>query len=433
MLRKILFQAHWIVGITLGAVLSMSGITGGLMAFDPEICNFFLGYYQPVAPQRGNMLSVTALYARVHTLNPDRVVLVLRPAADSKHAAQVEFAAAEAVARGGFDLNSDDDRKNRRLIDPYSGALLPESGASKHLQAFMARLRQLHQGHWFPPGHPVGDIIYRSVGIAAVFLFGMALSGLYLRWPRGRAVRSWRSWFKINMRLKGRAFLWNLHAVMGTVVLVAYLISAHSGAFKSGTVAWYGTTVRALIGAPPLTFPGGGADKPPPPPPRAPAALDESGLWSAFINEVPTFKSAAMQITQSPAQAARFVYTASGSGAIGQVDVDLMAATVRYTPPGHVPPLSFAEFVVQKNQDIHEGRIFGKPGAAVMMLAAFAMPVFYVTGWMMYVKRRNRKRAAKAAARLGEPHREGALSGKSCHTDGVAAREGVSDRDSLLR
>ncbi len=391
MLRKVLFQAHWCVGITLGAVLAMSGATGGLMAFDQELGNLLLGYYGGVAPQSGRMLSAAELYRRVHEANPDRVIVVLTPAADARHAARVEFASDKAVIGGGSRLGDAETRNNKHLIDPYTGVLMPESGFSRRYQTFITWLREIHQGHWIP-GTTIGRVIYNSVGIGAIFLFGMALTGLYMRWPRGSAGR-WRSWFKINTRLKGRAFLWNLHSVLGTLVLLAYLVSAHSGAFQNGTVSWYGRGVRALIGVPPATGPEG------PAPGRqvrtAPRPPDDTGLWTAFLREVPQFSSAKMLVTRAPTQVAKFTYMPldDESGRAGEVTIDTVASTAHHIRPSEVVPLTFAETMVIRNQDIHEGRIFGKPGVAVMMLAALAMPVFYVTGWMMYLHRRKRRAA----------------------------------------
>lgn len=418
MFRKIIFQAHWLVGITLGAVLVMSGVTGGTMAFDKEISNFLLGYYDPIEPHAGNMLSAGELYTRVHVANPKRVIAVFTPAIDAQHAAQIEFAAADSLARGGAGINSGDDRNDKRLVDPYTGSLLPESLASQRVQVFMAWLRQIHQGHWLPPSTAVGAIIYNSVGIGAVFLFGMALSGLYLRWPRGRAARSWRSWLKINMQLKGRAFLWNLHTVLGTVVLLAYLVSAHTGAFQNGTVAWYGHAVRTLFGIPqvmrpegplsgdgppgPGAGPGLPAERPPSSAMQAPA-IDDAKLWTAFIGTVPAFKTASIHITRAPDQAAQFVYVpveqqSDATGVdTGVVEVDTIAGTAKNTKPAEMPALSFGERLAANNQDIHEGRIFGKAGVAVMMFASLSMPVFYITGWMMYLKRRKRRTAPAVA------------------------------------
>ncbi|HEU4600461.1 MAG TPA: PepSY-associated TM helix domain-containing protein [Steroidobacteraceae bacterium] len=49
---------------------------------------------------------------------------------------------------------------------------------------------------------------------------------------------------------------------------------------------------------------------------------------------------------------------------------------------------------------LHSGQFFGMPGMIVFMLASVCMPLFAITGWLLYLQRRN-QRAARAAQ--GEP------------------------------
>jgi sulfite reductase (NADPH) flavoprotein alpha-component len=39
-LKKILFQAHWLVGITAGVILAIVGATGAILAFETPIQNW---------------------------------------------------------------------------------------------------------------------------------------------------------------------------------------------------------------------------------------------------------------------------------------------------------------------------------------------------------------------------------------------------------
>jgi len=47
---------------------------------------------------------------------------------------------------------------------------------------------------------------------------------------------------------------------------------------------------------------------------------------------------------------------------------------------------------------LHAGSFFGLPGLILMMLASLLMPLFAITGWMLYLDRRKKKRSARAAA-----------------------------------
>ncbi len=46
---------------------------------------------------------------------------------------------------------------------------------------------------------------------------------------------------------------------------------------------------------------------------------------------------------------------------------------------------------------LHVGSYFGLAGRLLMMLASLAMPLFFITGWLLYLDRRRKKRAALAA------------------------------------
>src|SRR5690606_10846131 len=50
---------------------------------------------------------------------------------------------------------------------------------------------------------------------------------------------------------------------------------------------------------------------------------------------------------------------------------------------------------------LHRGSFFGTGGVVLFMLTSFAMPLFAVTGWMLYLDRRRRKRAVREATTSG--------------------------------
>ena len=46
---------------------------------------------------------------------------------------------------------------------------------------------------------------------------------------------------------------------------------------------------------------------------------------------------------------------------------------------------------------VHRGSFFGPVYQFVAMLASLAMPLFFITGWMLYLKRRKQKKLTQAA------------------------------------
>lgn len=383
MFKKILFQVHWFVGITLGTMLAFSGLTGGLMAFGPELTDLLSGAYTKIEAQPSK-LSAAALYAKISEANPEKKVTELMLYEDPQRLARVQFAAPPGP------MGPTGPRPETRFANPYTGELSPAKPLGRGVELFMSFLRDIHQGHWSGPG-TISKIAATLVGLGAVFLFLMALSGLYMRWPRGVAARKWRTWFKINPKLKGRAFLWNLHTVLGTCVFLVYLVIAHSGAFQNGEMSWYGNSVRAMVGLEPMAEggPPGGGPEMGGPPANGGVGGPSTGAGPFGGPAMPPWPQGVSVIYMNDQS-----YIDADAVAIDARSTWLNPATGAEAAVATPVPKSFGEKLAANNQIIHEGRIFGKAGVLIVMLAALCMPVFYISGWMMYLERRRKKRSS---------------------------------------
>jgi sulfite reductase (NADPH) flavoprotein alpha-component len=166
MLKNILFQTHWIIGITAGVVLALVGLTGAVLAFEKQI--------------------VAALNDGVYLEMPRERALK----ADPKRAAMMA------------------------VIEAQTG------------RTFFRNVRKLHRWlMWGESGNR--DLGRQIVGACTALLIVMSFSGLYLRWPRNG--HSWKRWLVPNLSFKGRAFLWDLHSTLGTWALLFYLLMALTG------------------------------------------------------------------------------------------------------------------------------------------------------------------------------------------------------------
>lgn len=376
MFRNAIFQAHWLVGITVGTFMAFSGLTGGMMAFGPQLTDYFSGANVRVAAQTGAPLDVPTLYERVHAQHPESAVTKMSFYDDVLKPVKIVFAAPPGP------MGPLGPQPLTRLANPYTGELLPVKPAGRSIERFMSWLRDVHQGHWGAPGGTISSVAATGVGLGAVLLIAMACAGLYLRWPRGSAASKWRSWFKIYPTLKGRAFLFNLHAVLGTCAMLVLLMIAHGGAFQNGEMSWYGNTVRRLTGlpllmerGPPPGSPGGAPGMnggPPPGEPGGPGA-GGNGVSVAYMGGKSFVDADAVDI-----DVARTMDFNPATGELKEVAADPV-------------PKTFGEKLAANNQIIHEGRIFGTWGVLVVMLAALCLPVFYISGWMMYLDRRRRR------------------------------------------
>lgn len=446
MLKKILFQIHWFVGITAGTILAINGLTGAMMAYRPQLLAHFGPEARHVAAG-AERLPLATLLQRALDANPGRTAEAVTVAADATTPIKVQFARGPGPmggggpggaggpggppggggpqagagglpgAVGGAPAGRPADPDAATLVNPYTGEVLPSSNG---LSSFFATVEDIHRGMW--ASGTLGLIVRGLISWSVLLLFFMTLSGLYMRWPKGRAKRDWRAWVKINFNLKGAAFLFNLHAVVGTCVLVVYLMTAHTGVMIGRQLSWYRAGIQHLdtllgVAGPPGRRGEGGPGGPGGPggsggPGGGPGGMQQAasavpaGLnaaWQLFTTREPSYRLARVQLREDETaaltisagtQKLSFEPAAGGllsSATVANVDNDNAAGT-----PGGNATLNepFFAALLNGNPSFHTGQRWGLVGQTVLMCTSLAMPILFVSGWMMYLKRRARKRRA---------------------------------------
>jgi sulfite reductase (NADPH) flavoprotein alpha-component len=373
--KKIIFQLHWFFGISAGLVLAVMGITGALYSFEGEIIRALNTERWQIQPGEQGHLPPGELVARIEAATADRVTGL---GVDSRHEGPgMAFLAPPPGERRG----------PRVVFDPYTGEVLAEPVGQDFFHLMLMLHRFLSMGE-------VGKQITAASTLALIFF---CLSGLYLRWPR--KVLNWRTWLTFDWKKKGRSFNWDLHAVAGTWALLFYLCAGLTGLYWS--YDWYreGLT-RMLSDSPQEKREGrgrGGREAP-----RGPAPeVDYDAVWQS-IQQTAGPKLVAWNLRLPPVagQPASVFYMLEGADhvrAFNQFQVDPQSGAIsrheRYADK------SFKAQLLTSIYALHVGEYFGMPGRILMMLATGAMPLFFVTGWLLYLDRRRKKRAALAARR----------------------------------
>ena len=385
MFKNLVFQLHWLLGITAGLVLAVVGVTGAMLSFEhPLLAAINPGVMRVQAPAHPP-LSPEALVARIRAQAPGRTITSLTLSADPGDAARVGFASAPGAAPGPGGRA----RGETRYVDPYRGELLGQPRG----EGFFRTTMQLHR--WLA----AGEVGKQIVGASTVALVFFCLSGLYLRWPR--KWRDWRAWLRLDWTQRGRSFLWHLHAVVGTWVLAAYLLMALTGlfwsydAYRQGLYRLTGTPAPAQRGGPPPAAAGRGAGEPP----VALSGTQIASAFAAFRQHVPATSTVTLRLPTAAGQPLEFSYqdpdpAHERAGNRMVVDADSLAVTAheRYDDKPTGQQLMASIF------PLHSGSYFGLPGLVLFMVASLLMPLFTVSGWMLYLDRRRKKAAARAAA-----------------------------------
>lgn len=400
MLKNFWFQSHWLLGITAGVVLAVVGLTGATLSYEQDILRLLNPTVMTVTPDPAGPLPPAELMRRVRATS-DKPIIGLTLASDPTAAAQIGFA-------GGR-------RGDWHYLNPYTGALLgkPERG-----EATLHVMEDIHRRL------AAGDTGKQLVGASTIMLLVLALSGLYLRWPRQAG--NWRTWLSFSWARKGRSFLWDMHSVIGTWVLPLYLLAALTGLFWS--YEWYRNGLYDLTGAPRPTPPpsqmapaekpateknagdrqagngnGNAAERRAEPRANTPlfADADIERAWQTFHDTIPAgYRTATLRLPERAGGALEFRYL-DADPAHGRANNTLSLETGTFAVQKHerYADQKAGTKLMRSMFALHSGEFFGAVGLLVMMLASLLMPLFAITGWMLYLDRRGKKRAAKKAAK----------------------------------
>lgn len=447
-MKNVLFQIHWFLGITAGIVLAVVGVTGGLMSFERTIM-------EAISPEivqvqvSGDRLTPDAIAERFHAQKPESRVeqITLWPEAD--RSALVRVAPPPGERRG-----------DAIYVNPYTGELLGKITGEQ----FFRTVRSLHRWLLIPSEQDGINIGRQITGFSAFALVFFALSGLYLRWPR-RAL-NWRNWFRIDFSLKGRNFYWALHSVIGTWVILMYLLMALTG--LTWSYSWYKSGASLLLTGEPVQerrgFGGPGGQQGGPamqdgqqrgqggpqagregaregrgmgerdgrgqvreggvareggmrrengeargqgrenganPEHSVAAAVKVDSAWQTFATKAENnYKFASISFPRSEKDPVMVNYVtpdATNDRQRSSMTIDAASGDVVVDQP-HTPIEPLGKRIYQGIYELHTGEWFGTPGLIINMLASFLMPLFTITGFLLYFDRRKKKRNSKHAA-----------------------------------
>lgn len=378
--KAVLLQVHSVVGLVLALVLALIALTGAIMAFEDEIVDGLNVDIMRVAPRGTPALLPDTLVARLKAAQDLGKVSAVTLSRDPAAAAHVRFARDE---NGG--------RPASLYVDPYDARVL----GSPRGEAFFATVRRLHRWLLVPGdgkgwGRPI-------TGTVALGLIVMLVSGLVLRWPRrGGSVNLW---LKPNLGLSGRGLHRSLHAVIGTWVLPVYLAMTLTGLYFS--FEWYKDGVTWLLARPHVAAakmqpntpakPSRTANSEPTPP------LGFDPAWTTFQREESgRFSRALLTLPAGPGTVMRIRSWAKDRTLEATRDeFRIDAVTGLVVSAARYDDKTFGEKVIAAIYDIHRGAILGWPGKLAFMIAAILMPLFSVTGILLYLSRRKLRRPAQ--------------------------------------
>lgn len=358
-MRKFIFNLHWLCGITAGLVIAIVGFTGGMLSIQPQILTWITPGVITIQAEEKS-LSPEALLASIQQQNPNKTISALTLMQENELAAEVRFAPEEGQRRG-----------ETQYLNPYTGQLLGLPDA----QEFFIDVMRLHR--WLL----MGDIGKQIVGASTIILILMAVSGIYLRWPKGKKKWQLAYWLKLRKTKSPRAFWWQLHAIIGTWVLPLYLLACLTGLYWS--YEWYREGLYTISGVeqPARQRPQNTLD--------IPSNTKVDLVWNAFKEQNISYREATLHLPISEKAVISYLDSdATHDRETNRISFETKSLSVLNDERFQDKPLN--ERLMSSMLPLHSGEFFGLTGLILMMIASLIMPLFFITGIYLYIKRKTR-------------------------------------------
>ena len=349
-------------GIIAGVLIIVVGVTGSVLIFEDELdmfANKDLFYVEP----SGSHLDLDRIVARAERENAGWTAFFVSRLDD---AAERSFIVT---------LRHDTGDEKQVFVNPYTSDV---RGTRASLLS-LALIRRLHGDL------TLGAVGENALGVLSIILMAMFIAGLVLWWPRQGQVKA-----ALSVKLNGgsRRVLRDLHNVSGVYLFVFLFLSA----LTVPPIVWKLTTPEvgppARSAAPPSAA-AGAAGAPPQnagPPETIPwqdaadAALGAvPGSWLGFIlrplGPQPFYLIRVFPPGETAVAAQTTVFVNRFTGGIIRVSAP---AAPTWTS------LLSADFAAS----LHSGAILGLPGRLIMFIAGLFFPALFITGFILWWRRR---------------------------------------------
>lgn len=225
--RKTIFWLHLIAGVVAGISIFIMCLTGVALAFEKDLVAWAERDARRVAAPAtdSGRLTLAELTARVQAVEPGAKPVALTIAADPSAAIT-------------FTLGRD----NAVYANPYTGEV--RRPASTRMHDFMHVMTDWHR--WLALGGDQRAIGKAINGACNLAFFVLAVSGLYLWWPRSWSWRGFRAIALFNWRLTGKARDFNWHNAIGlwsAPILIILTLTALPISYR-----WAGDLIYTLAG-----------------------------------------------------------------------------------------------------------------------------------------------------------------------------------------
>ncbi len=402
-LRKILFQIHLWTGLVAGLFFIVLGLSGSALVY-PSLLQ--TEARAPRTTTQGSPLPLEQVIAAARAVTPQsegRAASVTLPAT-AADAVMVQFnpqgggRGAQAGGRGGQrqaagprNAGAANGQQAGRgvpprrggvpqvFVDPVSGQVL--AARTTVNSPLVGLAHQLHEAMLLGP---VGRSLVAWLGVGMFFL---GVSGLYLWWPKKG---QWKFAFGVRRNARGFRFYREIHGMMGIWFWAVFLIVTATSlplGFQTVLAMVTGSAPRGegLPGAGPAQRIGAAAGTMPLRLTELIANAEKNGGARAVAVTVPAQPNRPVNVT---------LETGFGEFTPPNIAVNPYTGAV-LTRPGAARNAGVTRRTIEQ---LHGGAGFGPVWKFLVFASGFLPLIFVVTGFMMWLKKRQNRSAVKKPA-----------------------------------
>jgi len=363
MLKKIILKLHLYLGLAASLVLIVVAISGALLSYEKELLRIFNSDSFYVKPQE-KLLPLSEIIEKFLVQKPKAKItsIILASELDSSYTIRV--------------ANKINKKRDGIYINPYTAEILPEIKGAE----FFRFTEDLHRRLIF------GEIGKQIVGASTIILIVLLLSGTYMYMPKMR--RGFINSLKVNKKIKGIGFLSSLHSAIGMWIIPLYLAVSITGLYWS--YSWYRNSLFTLTGVekPQSSSKKGGQKI------LSIEPKEVEDVFEKFHHEIKEYKYLTMYMPHSTKEY-RFSYVDKNPSHIyARNTLTIDASSMNITQHERYDDKTVGGKFMGSMLALHSGEFFGSIGQFLMFLVSLAMPIFGITGLMLYLKK-NKKNKVK--------------------------------------
>ncbi|PJI43911.1 PepSY domain-containing protein [Ferrovibrio sp.] len=392
--RYWLQQIHLWTGLVLLLPLLLMGITGAVLVYAHDI-EHLLGQGEPQAVTSGEWRSPAEIVAAAQAANTEagRIPIAVRWPAGIGDPAAVRLsrpgmAGERPQLRGGQQQGNTQGAVP--AVSPFAGSLqiLVDPVSLQVLDS------QQTMGGWVRFFHDLhgrlligGGLGRELVGWLGIAMLVLGTTGMIIWWPRSG---QWKNAFSFRWKTKGVRFHRDLHGAVGIWSLAIFLLVNFTGVYiafpqQAGAVinaVWPGRDMRAAMFQARVERPQPG---------QTAIALDDAVALA--LSHAPDARFLNAFLPSRPDQALR-IGLVRGGAEDGAPGITVLIDPWRHSVIDVFDPQTFStgETIIAWQRALHYGTGLGGTYRFLVFLSGVIIPIFAVTGTLMWwLKRRNRR------------------------------------------